>query len=512
MSFPPKGEGMLRILSSPKRLCAGWTRRDMLQAGGLSMAGLSLSQLLESQARAESHTTAFGNTFGRAKNCIILYLYGAPSQLETFDMKPDAPVEIRGSIQPIASSLPGLDVCEGLPRLAKVMDRTTVVRSVTHPYPLHGVAYAMTGVEKIDVPMELNPYDTRHHPYFGSVVEYLDRERRGGKSADFPQNVALPFPFSSKRSDQPFRAGPYGAFLGSAHNPIWTEFVGEGTKTITKSRAGGQFSFTGPEPYLGCTEDSHFRIASTQTEPGLSIDRLNRRRSLLEQFDAARRDLEKSPAGSSYSQFQEMAYSLISSPKVGTALDVRKEPAEIRELYGMTLFGQACLAGRRMIEAGTKLVTVFWDEYGLAGDAWDTHFDHFPRMNEQLLPGLDQGLSGLIIDLEQRGLLDETLVVCISCHGRTPKINKAANGGRDHWSRAYSALFAGGGIRKGSVLGATDQHASDVTERPVSPKDLLATMYHLLGVDPHTYIPHRSTGRPMPLLPDGSQVVPEMLA
>lgn len=207
-----------------------------------------------------------------------------------------------------------------------------------------------------------------------------------------------------------------------------------------------------------------------------------------------------------------MAFSLISSPKVAEALDVRKEPDETRDLYGMTLFGQAALAARRMIEAGTKLVTVFWDEYGLAGDAWDTHFSHFPRLKEQLLPPFDKAMSGLILDLERRGLLDETLVVCLSEHGRTPKIDsKPEGGGRHHWSRAYSALFAGGGIARGNVVGATDKHASDVTERPVSPKDLLATMYHLLGVDLHNRLPDR-TGRPTHLLPEGSAVVEEMLA
>ncbi|MGH7127548.1 MAG: DUF1501 domain-containing protein, partial [Planctomycetaceae bacterium] len=211
-----------------------------------------------------------------------------------------------------------------------------------------------------------------------------------------------------------------------------------------------------------------------------------------------------------YSEFQEMAFSLISSPKVAEALDVRREPAETRDLYGMTLFGQGCLAARRLAEAGSKLVSVFWDEYGLAGDAWDTHFDHFPRMIDQLLPPFDRAFSGLIIDLERRGLLDDTLVAVLSEHGRTPRINKAEGGGRDHWSRAYSALFAGGGIARGRIVGATDAHAGEVADRPVSAKDLLATMYHLLGIDPHARIPDR-TGRPHPLLPDESQAVAEML-
>ncbi|MCH7689023.1 MAG: DUF1501 domain-containing protein, partial [Planctomycetes bacterium] len=462
---------MLRILSSSRRLCSGWTRRDLLQVGGLGMFGLGLADFLKLRStQAAENQAESDSSFGKAKRCILLFLYGSPSQLETFDMKPQAPVEIRGTMKPIPSSLPGLDVCEHMPEMAKIMDRTTVVRSVTHPYPIHGVAYATTGVPVIDVAMELNPQDPKHHPYFGSVVEFLDRRDRqvsGEQGDQTVQNVALPFFFSSQRSDQPFRAGPYAAFLGGAYHPIWTEFIGTGTKTITKSRAGGEFTFTGPEPYLGCTEQSHFRLSSTQPLPELSLDRLDRRRSLLEQFDQRRKDLEASTSVRSLSTFQDLAFSLVSSPKVSNALDVRQEQRETRDLYGMTLFGQSCLAARRMIEAGTKLVSVFWDEYGLAGDAWDTHFDHFPRMIDQLLPGFDRAYSGLILDLERRGMLDDTLVVCISEHGRTPKINKAKNGGRDHWSRAYSALFAGGGIARGRVVGSTDKHASDVADRPV---------------------------------------------
>ncbi|MGE3316857.1 MAG: DUF1501 domain-containing protein [Planctomycetaceae bacterium] len=503
---------MLRILGSPRRLCDGLTRRDLLQVGGMSIGGLGLGLDNLLQAETTRPSAARGDTigsFGKAKRCILLFLYGSPSQLETFDMKPEAPVEIRGTMKPIPSSVPGLDVCEYLPHVSRIMDRTTVVRSVTHPYPLHGVAFAATGVPAIDVAMELNPTDVRHQPYFGSVVEYLDRQA-GRARQDFVQNVALPFAFSSQRKDEPQRAGPYAAFLGGAYHPKWTEFIGDGTKSIRKARPG--FSFEGKEPYLGTTPDSYFRLSATAPLPEMSIDRLARRQSLLEQFSNSRRDLDKSVEGRSLSRFQEMAFSLINSPKVGQALDVRNEPATTRELYGHTLFGQSCLAARRMLEAGTRLVSVFWDEYGLAGDAWDTHYEHFPRMVDQLLPPFDRAYSGLILDLEQRGMLDDTLVVCISEHGRTPKIdNNSKGGGRDHWSRAYSAIFAGGGIARGNVVGATDQIASDVTERPVGPKDLLATMYHLLGIDPHSRIPDRSGGL-SGVVPDGATVVPEMLA
>lgn len=501
---------MLRVLGSQKTMCDGLTRREWLQAGSLGACGLSLSHLLQAQdlAAAEENVSAH---FGRAKRCILIYLYGAPSQLETFDMKPKAPVEIRGTLNPIASSLPGLDVCELLPETAKIMDRVTVVRSVTHEFPVHGVAFATTGIPAIDVAMELAPHDPRHYPYFGSCVEYIERQKalaRGTPSL-IPQNVALPFPFSSQRTGEVYRAGPYAAFLGSSYNPVWTEFSGKSTRSCEKILGANRLQIH--DPYLGCDTESHFKLSMTQPQPDVTLDRLNQRRSLLQQFDQQRAEFSSTGVGKSLNRYQEMAYSLITSPQVSTALDVRGESQENRDLYGMTLFGQACLAGRRLAEAGTKLVSVFWDEYGLAGDAWDTHWNHYPRMKDQLCPGFDKAFSGLITDLDRRGMLDDTLVVVLSDHGRTPKLNNAEGAGRDHWSRAYSLAFAGGGIARGKVVGATDRHAGEPIERPVSPKDILATMYHLLGIHHHSMVPDQS-GRPIPLVPDSSDVVHEMLA
>jgi uncharacterized protein (DUF1501 family) len=198
---------------------------------------------------------------------------------------------------------------------------------------------------------------------------------------------------------------------------------------------------------------------------------------------------------------QAAAWNLIESSKLSEALDLRREDVKNRELYGSTLFGQSLLAARRLIEAGGRVVTVFWDEFGLAGSGWDTHWDHYGRMKNELCPGLDTGFYGLITDLDQRGMLDDVLVVCTSEHGRTPKIHPANGGtaGRDHWSRAYTSLIAGAGVKRGCVVGQTDRTGGDVADRPISPKDLLATMYHLLGVNHHQMIPDRS-GRPMPLV------------
>ncbi len=243
---------------------------------------------------------------------------------------------------------------------------------------------------------------------------------------------------------------------------------------------------------------------------GLTLDRLDRRRSLLEQFEQTRPLLDRNAQRDGVVRNRAQAYALLHSDRLRHAFDLGAEPDSTRDLYGMTLLGQAALTARRLVEAGGRFVTVFWDEYGLAGTGWDTHWDHYPRMKDELLPGLDRTLSGLLIDLDRRGLLDETLVVCLSEHGRTPKITPNRDGGRDHWSRCYSALFAGGGISRGQVVGKSDRIASDPLERPVSPKDLLATIYHLLGIDPRTEV-HDRQNRPLTLVPTG-EVVPEMLA
>jgi hypothetical protein len=323
-----------------------------------------------------------------------------------------------------------------------------------------------------------------------------------------PGNIALPFRFSTQREGEVPRAGPYAAFLGNQYDPVWTEFRGTATKGHKKTL--NEKVFEGNDPYMGVADDCHFALpnaGSLQAE--WTLDRLSQRRSLLDQMNALAPQIAASASAGKLTRHQQAALSILESPAISAALDVRKEDAKIRELYGPTLFGQSCLAARRLIENGGRVVSVFWDEFGLAGHAWDTHWNHYPRMKNELAPGFDQGWYGLITDLDQRGLLDETLVVCTSEHGRTPKITTGGGGGRDHWSRVYSSLIAGAGIARGKIVGASDKHAGEVADRPMSPKDLLATMYHLLGLDPHTLIADRA-GRPLPLV-DG-QVIGEALA
>lgn len=506
--LPFTGEAvLLRILGSPKTLCDGITRRDLLHVGGLGMFGLSLADALRLEASQPPQSRS--PYFGRAKRCILLFLFGSPPQHETFDPKPDAPREIQGEMTAIDTNVPGVRICERLPHTAQVIDRATIVRSMTHPYPLHGVAYALSGMPTYTPAIEAMPRAAEHWPFIGSVVDYLDERSQGAAVPHLPRNMGLPWVFGSK-STLPTLAGPYAAFLGQAHDPVWTDFDGRGSKIVPRLTDAQSEAIY--DPFAGVSAESRFRLsASGEAPPDVSIERLGSRRSLLAQFDDARRGLEGDNRIGSFDKYRQMAWSLIASSRVREAIDVWAEPTQIRERYGMTLFGQATLAARRLAEAGGRFVSVFWDPFGpFGGSCWDTHANHFPRLKEYLLPVFDQTYSALIADLDQRGLLDETLVLCISEHGRTPQIDsKPKGGGRHHWSRVYSAVLAGGGISRGKVVGSSDSHGGDVKETAVSPKDLLATTLHLLGIDPGTVVTDLQS-RPLRAAGDG-QVRMELL-
>jgi len=486
---------VLRILGSKKRLCDGLTRRDLLQVGGLSPFGLGLSQAM-GMWQSEAQAAELSNRFGKAKSCILLFLFGSPPQHETFDPKPDAPLDIQGEMQAIPTSVPGLHIGEGLPQTAKIIDRTTIVRSLTHPYPIHGLAYALSGVPTTDIPMEITPRDPRHWPFIGSVVDHLEARRHGGAPQELLHNVAMPWLFYSK-SDYPPISGPYSGFLDQKHDPVWTTFDAKGTKFVPNCITGTESSPDFFDPYAGIRPNDTLGFADGKLSSDVGPSRLENRWSLLEQFDAQRRTVDAADTAS-FTHDQAMAYSLLTSSKMHKAMDVRREAMKVRERYGMTLFGQATLTARRLVEAGSKFVTVFWDAYGHFGNGWDTHVHHYPRLKQYLLPVFDQTYSALILDLESRGLLDDTLVLCLSEHGRTPEISNSNGGGRDHWSKAYSAIFAGGGMGAGNVVGQTDAIAGEVAETPVSPKDVLATAFYLMGIDPKTTI-HDRLGRPHPI-------------
>lgn len=465
------------------------SRREAIALSGLTVAGFS-------QSRQPS------KSFGQAKACILLFPYGSPPQHEMFDPKPDAPVEIQGEMKSIATCMPGVRIGEGIPALAPIMDKLAVIRSVNHPYPQHGVAYAVTGIPTYTPALEDKPRDARHWPFIGSVVDYIGQLRSGGVIPTVPRNIALPWLLNSK-TDLNVSAGPYAAFLGQAHDPIWTDFDGVGTKNAPRYTDGQTKDYL--DPFQETTLGGKFCISSLgQKMDGLSPERLRQRRELLHRMELVPPRL--------FDKHRDLAFSLLMSGKTLNALDLSREPQLLREKYGTTLFGQSCLAARRLVEAGSKFVTVFWDGFGqFANCGWDTHNNHYPRLKDYLLPGFNQSYPTLIQDLESRGMLDSTLVMWLSEHGRTPKIDSKPKGaGRHHWSQAYSVVLAGGGAARGKVIGSTDKHAGEVKDTPVSPKDILATAFYLLGIDPETRVPD-TFGRPMPIAGEGG-VRHELLA
>lgn len=494
---------MLSLLGTKRKLCDGLTRRDLLHVGGIGLWGLSLASALESANAAEKTATekrpALPN-FGRAKRCVLIYLFGAAPQHETFDPKPNAPAEIQGELKAIPTSLTGVQFGEGLPKTAQVADRLTIVRSMSHPYPLHGAAYALSGLPVYTTDLEARPRDERLWPYVGSIADYFWTRQSGGAKPVL-QNVALPWVFNSQAEDLGHLAGPYASFLGPQYDPVWTHYHGAGQKKAPKCRHEQPKIYD--DPYAACPRDGKFTFLGTGPKPEELADaRLGLRQTLLTQFDQARREMDQAAAVRDYGTQKQRALSLLTSPELRVALDIGRESESLREQYGFTLFGQSCLAARRLIEAGSRFVTVFWDAYGTYfSGGWDTHQNHYPRLKEYLLPGFDAAFATFIRDLEQRGLLDDTLVICTTEHGRTPQIDsKPAGAARHHWSKAYSTVLAGGGTHRGAVVGKTDSIGGEVADCPITPKDIQATALHLLGISPETPIfdrqhrPYRPAG------------------
>jgi hypothetical protein len=439
---------------------------------------------------------------------VVLYLYGAPSQLDTLDPKPDAPAERRGQFGTIPTRLPGVRVCEHLPRIAGALDRMCLIRSMTHASSNHAVSVALSGLSKSEPAIEANRADAQHWPYFGSVLEYLwGRQGQAGPGNGLPMNVILPWPLNA-RTD-PNRWSPHAAWLGPAYDPVYPRFRGEGSREVGNPTATGATALRSRfDPYDGVTAPSTFAFDGSELPPDVSAVRFGDRLLLLAQSGRLAGGVDRAD---SFRRHQRAAARMIADPRLARAVDVTREPVTVRERYGLTLFGMEALAARRLVEAGVRVVTAFWDDYAYPNNAWDTHYNHFPRLKEGLCPNFDRVLPAFLDDMGQRGLLDQTLVMVISEHGRTPAVANVAGGGRDHWAGAYWGLFFGAGVRTGQVIGATDRQGAYPKARPIDPKDILATMYHLLGIDPAgTVIPDRA-GRPVPLLPHGS-VVTELLA
>jgi len=475
---------MFTLLGSPRRCCDGLTRRETLKVGALSaLGGLSLTDLLRAEERS-SHRP------GKAKSVILLYLLGGAATQDMWDLKPDGPAETRGDFKPIATSAPGVHICEHLPRMAQWMHRAALIRSVNHKAGCHNCLPSYTGYE---VPQpDQHPRDT-HPPSMGSVCEYLNR-----RQGDFPDYVYLPCWLGWGQVFR--RAGPYAGFLGKRYDPLITECSPFGDKDAPAPRQGYPRIVRG-QPFL----------PDSALGPDMTIDRLNTRRGMLQQIDDQRRLAEASIAAGSYDRTQQRAFGVLTSARVRAAFDLDREDPRVLDRYGRTLFGHSTLIGRRLVEAGVRFVNVtwdlFWDRVQVDYDAWDTHTRNFPILKENKLPGLDQTYTALLEDLDRRGLLDETLVVVMSEMGRTPKIN--GNGGRDHWTYCYSVMLAGAGIKGGTIYGASDAQAAYVKDRPASTADVCSTIYECLGIDPDLTVPERS-GRPI-AIHHGGQAIRDIL-
>ena len=470
---------MLTFYRNQRTKKGRFNRRQLLTAGGAGLLGLSLPQLLAAEAKHPS----LGK--GRAKSVIFLFLFGGPSQFETFDLKPDAPAEIRGPFLPIGCRTPGLIIGEHLPRLANVSDKYCIVRSMTHDFNDHsgGGHYIQTG-RRWQVPVGggflATPDDW---PSIGSVVEYLTQKTPGGLDQEFPGYAVVPNWLGKlQESGQYRRPGQYAGWLGRSFNPL--------TTSVNKKNLNDN-------PYWRDCSDEELTFSLEGLAPEVSLETLQTRVSLLDQFERSRQQLE---ASEPYEQdpIRRRALALVTSDKTRRALDLKQEPSSLRDRYGRHLFGQSCLMARRLVEAGTRFVTVHYD--CVDGYSWDSHRNS-DDVKQHLLPTFDQACAALLEDLDDRGLLDETLVVAIGEMGRTPKAN--AQWGRDHWSTLFPALIAGAGIQGGTTYGCSDRQGAYPKDNPVSPEDLAATLYWALGISPDLMLPDR-LGRPTPMI-DGGQ-------
>ncbi len=477
---------MLNILGGTQQVCGGFSRRQMLQAAGSGLFGLSLSKVWAAEAAAAAPLKP------RAKSVIFLFLFGGPSQLETFDLKPEAPTKIRGPFNSIASRTPGLLISEHLPRLASVSDKFCVIRSMTHSYNDHSSAahYIQTGHPwTVPIGMGFNATE-KDWPAMGAIVEYCDQRVAGAPVRDIPSYVYLPNRLGhlqtySTKLDRP---GQYAGWLGRGFDALATDI---------RKRDDNDNPF-----FRDCTDDElDFRIKGLAADESLSLDRLLQRRTLLEQFDDERRRLDRDAFTTPYQRFQDRALSLVTSQRTREALDIRQESPALRDRYGRHLFGQSTLLARRLVEAGARFVTVAWDAPD--GYSWDSHV-HSDDVRKHLLPGLDSALATLLEDLDERGLLDETMVVCLGEMGRTPAA--VGNWGRNHWSTLFPAVVAGGGIRGGIVYGSSDKDAAYPQQHPTSPEDLAATIFHALGIDPEMRVMDPQN-RPVGLLDQGAPLV-----
>ncbi len=466
---------MLYIPGQQGKMCDSLTRREILEVGGASMLGLALPALLEQQARADSKPGGSKPGWKKAKSVILIYLQGGPSHIDIWDPKPDAPENVRGLFKPIRTNVPGIWLSETMPLLAQQMDKATLIRSVSYtPNGLFNHTAAMyqmlTGeqADKVSPSGQLEPPSPSDYPNVGSHV-----------SKFLPPEVAmLPFvmlPRPLQESNVIGKAGTAG-FLGKAHDPYYLYPPGEDTDQKKMEK---------------------LKLDDLTLRAEVSQNRLERRAKLRTTIDSGMPELEKAVSSFALDSYYEKALGLILSGRAREAFDLTKEPDKVRDRYGRHTFGQSTLIARRLIQAGTRFVQVNWPSVA-NGDpqttAWDTHAANFGPLKNLHCPKLDSALSALLEDLSQRGMLQDTLVLAVGEFGRSPRMGVSTSGngnapdGRDHWPYCYTAMIAGGGVPGGRVFGKSDATGSTPVENAVHPTDLLATVYHTLGIAPETII------------------------
>ena len=446
-------------------------RRELLRAGSLGLLGLTVPGLLRGR-QAAATTVSSDSSFGRAKSCILLNMWGGPAHQDTFDMKPEAPAEFRGEFKPVATNVPGIQICEHMPLLARRVDKLAIVRSMTHTNADHTTAthYVLTGYAPPASAMR-----SAESPSVGSVLARLGRGR-----GDLPPFVTMR---PDLRNDVPRfveqSRGQFGGWLGPLYDPFIIDH--------DPSRAD-------------------YKVGEFLPLPEITETRIGARRELLASLDRQLRWHDDRLAAAD--EHRRRAFSLLDSAVGASAFDLTQEPQQVRERYGQNAHGQSVLQARRLVERGVPLVTVFWPSDGIKNVSvyWDTHSRNFVDLKERLMPVADQAFSALLDDLSERGLLDETLIVWTGEFGRTPRVGQvnsdagAGKDGRDHWPGCFTSVLAGGGIQGGQVYGSSDRYAALPASNPVAPIDLISTVYHCLGVKESQTLPDVS-GRPQFIRP-----------
>ena len=461
---------MITMLGSERRLCDGLTRRETLKAGALSLLGgaFNLPSLLALEEQKQTLPR-------KAKSVILMYLLGGAPTQDMYDLKPEAPEKIRGEFKPIDTNVPGIQISEMLPLSAKWMHKTAIVRTVNHKAGCHNPLPSYTGYELALA--DITSTKDTFPPSMGSVCEYLRPATQ-----ELPDYIYLPNYAGAGNAGGIVRyPGPYAGFIGKRYDPLFSEFDKEKHRTV------GKMKMLDGEPFLS----RNSRLAD-----GITLEALGKREGLLQQFNRQQRTLEAGRALDDVNRIQQRALSLLTSTKLKSAFDLSTADPKLRDRYDRSLFGSSTLIAKRLVEAGVRFVNVTWDFPG--DNSWDTHADNFGWLRGAL-PTLDLSYSALLGDLDESGLLDETLVVIMSDMGRTPQVN--ASSGRDHWTYAYSVVFAGAGIRGGTTYGVTDAHAAYVKDRPVSTSDICATIYQILGIDPDMKV--YDNDRPVPIAHGG---------